>query len=46
MLDAPLRPPADEGAADDPDQSDQRLDDDVIELDPRYRRSVKSCGVV
>lgn len=37
--DAALRPPADEVAADDPHQSDQRLADDVIELDPRHRRS-------
>ena len=39
VLDAPLRPPADEVATDDPHQSDQRSDNDVIELDPRHRRS-------
>ena len=36
MLDAPLLPPADEVAVGDPHQSDQRLDDDVIELDSRH----------
>lgn len=39
VLDAPLRPPADEVAADDPHQSDQRCDDDVIESDSRHCRS-------
>lgn len=39
VLDAALRPPADEVPADDPHQSDQRCDDDVIELDSRHRRS-------